>query len=630
MQALLVAGNHIVILLSLVAFLFGAGFSLESEAALTPICALQGSGFVTPYEGQSISTRGVVFADMDSTWVRGFYIQQANCDGLETTSDGIFIYIGEKIDVVQPGDFIEVSGVVQEYYGMTEIASSTAQIAILARYQTLPPVAQLDPPVDDTASRVYFEAREGMRAGLAEGLVVGPTNYDERSWLVQPHHGITHVFGDNPAGTGELICVDDAGSYDISPQVKVGDTITQIQGVLDYRYATYCLQLTAPPVVQTAPFPVFQVSEEDALSVGSEIRGGLKLNSASEIPGEIALSFTPEIPETLPSFRLGTYNLANLFDTLDDPLTDDSVLSATEYQRRLEKHALGLHNVLQEPDLLAVQEAENARVLQDLLARPEIQSTYGFSIVDGPDKRGIDVAFLYRTDRVQVETAQARQGCTTLVDGLGPDGNLDVYNPANAITCDTNNDGIPDGNRLFSRPPLLAKVKVCHPSCPSTEGEIFWLINNHLKSKTEDTSSVAYTLPRRIAQAQFLAGLVGEIMSGDSWANIILLGDLNDTPASQPLSILKGIGLVEALERLDRELRYTYIYNGITQTLDYALYNLPGNWSVVGVQPLHFNADFPVDMMSLPGVYWRSSDHDPLVVTLMPVAGRVYLPVVRR
>ncbi len=630
MQALLVAGNYIVILLSLLAFLFGAGFSLPSEAALTPICALQGSGFVTPYEGQSISTRGVVFADMDNTWVRGFYIQQANCDGLETTSDGIFIYIGEKIDVVQVGDAVEVSGVVQEYYGMTEIASSTAQIAILARNQTLPPITQLDPPVDDTVSRAYFEAREGMRAGLAEGLVVGPTNYDERSWLVQPHHGITHVFDDDPAGTGELICVDDAGSYDISPQVKVGDTVTQMQGVLDYRYATYCLQLTASPVVEPAPFSVFLASGEVVHSVGPEIRGGFKLNSAPEIPGEIALSVTPEIPETLPSFRLGTYNLANLFDTLDDPLTDDSVLSATEYQRRLEKHALGLHNVLQEPDLLAVQEAENARVLQDLLARPEIQSTYGFSIVDGPDKRGIDVAFLYRTDRVQVETAQARQGCTTLVDGLGPDGNLDVYNPANAITCDTNNDGIPDGNRLFSRPPLLAKVKVCHPSCPSTEGEIFWLINNHLKSKTEDTSSVAYTLPRRIAQAQFLAGLVGEIISGDPWANVILLGDLNDNPASQPLSILKGIGLVEALERLDRELRYTYIYNGITQTLDYALYALPGNWSVVGVQPLHFNADFPVDMMSLPGVYWRSSDHDPLVVTLMPVAGRVYLPVVRR
>ncbi len=457
---------------------------------------------------------------------------------------------------------------------------------------------------------MYYEAREGMYTGLAEGVVVGPTDADERSWLVHPDLGITHVFENDTAGTGELICVDDAGPFSITPQVKVGDRVLQIQGVLDFRYAAYCIQLTALPVVEPAPFPDLPLTN---------------------LPSQ-AIAFTDDndmVEAQLP-FRLGTYNLANLFDTLDDPLTDDSVLSATEYQRRLEKHALGFHNVLQEPDILAVQEVENAQVLVDLLARPEIQAEYGYIIQDGPDRRGIDVAILYRSERVQVEVAQARQGCTTLVDGLGPDGNLDVSNPENLITCDSNKDGLLDGNRLFSRPPLLVKLKICQPVCPSTEFQTLWLVNNHLKSKSEDTSTTAYTLARRTAQAQFLSVLVQEVLTSNPLANLVVVGDLNDTPGSQPLSILKNVGLFETLDRVDRQLHYTYIYHGISQTFDYILSHSNPGWAVVNVQPQHLNADFPIGMASLPGVFWRSSDHDPILVTFAPVAHLVYLPDLRR
>lgn len=582
----------------------------QGTFAFIPICNLQGSGFSTPYGGQSVSTTGVVIADLDTTWVRGFYIQAANCDALESTSDGIFVYLGEKIDVVQTGDSVQVTGVVQEYYGLTEVISSAAQVIILAHNQVLPPLTLINPPLENAASRVYFEAREGMRSGLNEALVVGPTDADERSWLVHPDWGISHVFEDDPAGTGELICVDDAGLFSISPQVKVGDRVLQIQGVLDFRFAAYCIQLTAQPVVEQAPFPVLPAQVE----LGDE---------------KVPVS-KPNLGETLPIFRLGTYNLANLFDTLDDPNTADSVLSATEYQRRLEKHALAVHNALQEPEILAVQEVENAQVLADLLARPEIQADYAYWIQDGPDRRGIDVALLYRSDRVLLDFALARQGCSLLVDGLGPDGNLDVLNPANNITCDTNQDGVMDGNRLFSRPPLLAKLKICQPSCPSTTYQTFWIINNHLKSKSEDTTATAYTLPRRVEQAQFLVRLVNEILATDPHANLAVVGDLNDTPSSQPLSALKSSGLFEALNVADRQTHYTYIYQGLAQTIDYVMLRSNPGWGALAAQPYHLNADFPVGMSALPGVYWRSSDHDPLVVSWGMVGHLVFLPMLRR
>ncbi len=118
------AGTRFLILLTLLLTVPGGSLRQQPDILLTPICLIQGSGFVTPYNAQAVNTRGVVIADLDSTWVRGFYIQHANCDGLQTTSDGIFVYLGEKLDVVQVGDFVDVSGIAQEYYGLTEVVST--------------------------------------------------------------------------------------------------------------------------------------------------------------------------------------------------------------------------------------------------------------------------------------------------------------------------------------------------------------------------------------------------------------------------------------------------------------------------------------------------------------------------
>jgi hypothetical protein len=65
-------------------------------------------------------------------------------------------------------------------------------------------------------------------------------------------------------------------------------------------------------------------------------------------------------------------------DTLDDPLTDDTPLSPTEYQR-LQKRALAIHASLGEPELLALQEVENLVVLKRLAGRDEILADYAIA-----------------------------------------------------------------------------------------------------------------------------------------------------------------------------------------------------------------------------------------------------------
>ena len=587
----------------LASIVFLAGFftlNVWAEVtSLTPVCRIQGKNETSPYWGDVVITRGVVYADQDNTSRRGFYIQKENCDSEPATSDGIFVYLGEAQDIVSQGDLVEVRGRVDEYYGLTELKASEDGVSVISIGNILPKPVSLNPPFDIPSAREYYETFEGMHVKVEDALTVGPTDASARSWVVRSELGIGRVFSDDPRGTGEIVCVGDGGNFKIDPQVKVGDRIFDLRGALDYEVGEYCMQLFNAPAV----IPSFQASKSAGI-------------------GEAF------------SFRMSTFNLANLFDTNDDPSKDDTVISAAEYQHRLQKRALAIHEVLIDPELIAVQEVENAGVLQAFINRPELAAGYGYVWEDGPDIRGLDVALLYRLDRVKVMSSQVRQSCTTLLDGLGPDGNGDVHNPGNAVTCDTNQDGLNDGNRLFSRPPLIVRLKICQGACngpyATPEWIEFWMVINHLKSKIEDSTDQAYTLPRRIQQAQFVAALVEEIRLDYQGANIFVLGDLNDFPGSQPLSILQDAGLQNTIFGIPALERYTYIFQGISQSLDYILIDLKLPFACTGVTPTHINADYPVSFEIVSDSFLRSSDHDLLTIQIKELVYFLFMPEVHR
>ncbi len=155
-------------------------------------------------------------------------------------------------------------------------------------------------------------------------------------------------------------------------------------------------------------------------------------------------------------------------------------------------------------------------------------------------------------------------------------------------------------------------------------------MNNHFKSKREDTSTQAYTLPRRVEQAQFVARLVAEIETAHPGAAIIVLGDLNDTPDSEPLAVLEQTGLLDGMLWVDRATRYTYIYQGVSQGVDYILFNpvLAHHW--VQVQPIHLNADYPYVYRMREDIMYRASDHDPVLAHFVALSNHIYLPVITR
>ncbi|MEJ2758809.1 MAG: hypothetical protein P8046_10050 [Anaerolineales bacterium] len=92
-----------------------------------------------------------------------------------------------------------------------------------------------------------------------------------------------------------------------------------------------------------------------------------------------------------------------------------------------------------------------------------------------------------------------------------------------------------------------------------------------------------------------------------------MIGDLNSYYNSLPIQTLRDGGLVHAFDRLPADERYTYIYEGVSQTLDHILMTPELDGLVSKVTVLHVNADFPItaadDVSPL-----HKSDHDPVIV----------------
>lgn len=115
------------------------------------------------------------------------------------------------------------------------------------------------------------------------------------------------------------------------------------------------------------------------------------------------------------SYVLGFYNLENLFDTYHDEGKNDyeflpdgaNKWTEAKYEKKLHNMATVIRAMADENKtfhtILGVSEIENRHVLEDLVGQPEIaDANYQIVHYDGPDRRGVDVALLYRPDQFKV------------------------------------------------------------------------------------------------------------------------------------------------------------------------------------------------------------------------------------
>ena len=327
---------------------------------------------------------------------------------------------------------------------------------------------------------------------------------------------------------------------------------------------------------------------------------------------------TPVAIPTANQFTVASFNVRRLFDTLNDPLISEPVLTTTAFHRRLHKTSLLIRDVLRTPDILAVEEVENLSTLEalahkindDALAAGEPNPEYGAYLVEGIDVGGIDVGFLVKGSRVAPIDVVQEGKTATYVNPI--DGSTELLN---------------------DRPPLVLRATIQGPSGSPTALTVI-AVHNRSLSGVDDPADGPRVRAKRRAQAEFLAKLIQARQVADPTERIVVLGDFNafafndgyvdamgtirgtPTPASQVTLAspdLVNPDLLDLGELLPAVQRYSFIFDGNAQDLDHALVtpNLLG--TVASVQRARVNADFPEILSNDPQRPERVSDHDPIV-----------------
>jgi Endonuclease/Exonuclease/phosphatase family len=110
-------------------------------------------------------------------------------------------------------------------------------------------------------------------------------------------------------------------------------------------------------------------------------------------------------------YRVVFYNAENLFDPFDDPSTNDNEYTPRGKSHwtmaRLDQKVMMVYRALIAasdgtfPDVIGMAEIENLWIIEYLLKKtPLKEGNYGIIHKESPDPRGIDVALLYRKDRI--------------------------------------------------------------------------------------------------------------------------------------------------------------------------------------------------------------------------------------
>lgn len=239
------------------------------------------------------------------------------------------------------------------------------------------------------------------------------------------------------------------------------------------------------------------------------------------------------------SYRIHTvafYNFENLFDTINDPSTNDDEWTpkgeqhwtAKKYQQKLQNLTrvlteIGKPENTNSPTFIAGSEIENRGVLEDLVKQPQMAlQDYGIIHFDSPDKRGIDVALLF----------QNKYFSPTSYTNIP----LRIYKKEvqnqELVSASEDDDEVVQNtydNRVFTRDQLLITGFL--------EGEEIHIIVNHWPSRSggEKKSS-----PFREAAGMLNRKIIDSLQKINPNAKVITMGDLNDGPFNNSIKKILG------------------------------------------------------------------------------------------
>jgi len=576
---------------------YTATLNLSGTAlTLTPVYQIQGSSSASSFTNQVVFTEGIVTGDYQATTeLAGFYIQDLAGDNNTATSDGIFV--SNSSFTVNAGDYVRLTGTVEEYFGRTQIKSVTS-LSVQSTGNTITAVTASLPvtSLNDfeklegmkvlftqslTVSEVYTLARYGEVLLSSGGRLVQPTGFIDPNDAVASgtistgSSNVTAVTAQQNLNDLNKITLDDKSSVQnptivpyvdpINSTLRCGSSLANLQGIMDYAFSLYRIQPLIAPAFTYAARP-----SVPAL-------GGANVKVAS-------------------------FNVLNYFNGNGSGggfPTSRGASTATEFSRQRAKIIEAIKQM--SCDVVGLMEMENdGDGSQSAIA----------DLVSGLNTSIGSTTYTYVLDPT---TTNGGTGTDAIKVAL-------IYKPA-VLTC----VGLAksDNNVIHNRPPLAQTFML------NSNSEKFSVVVNHFKSKScsgstglntdQNDGQGCYNDTRR-QQATALLSYITTIVTQSGDNDIIAIGDFNGYEQEDPIDRLIAGGLTHLLNNT-----YSYVFNGQSGSLDHAFVSQSLGVQVTGADKWHINADEPIAKdynqefnpayMYTADAY-RSSDHDPVMVGL--------------
>ena len=563
------------------------------------ISSIQGSGAASPLLGTNVSVEAIVVASFQGTnQIGGFFLQEPDNlkDNNPATSEGIYIPSTTPVAV---GERVRVSGAIAETFNLTQITPT--KVSVCASNQTLPSVTGVGLPLG-TADEL--EAVEGMLVSFPQTLTVNETyslgRYGELlladGRLVQP----TNVAAPGAAANAlqaqnnlNKIILDDASNkqnpdpvifpapgLSAANTLRSGYTVSGLTGVITYDFSEYrILPTSAPNFVATNP-----------------------------------RTAAPQISASA-NLKVASFNVLNFFNGngLGGGFpTARGANNAVEFDRQKAKIVSALVGL--NADVIGLLELENdgfdnySAVAELVAALNSATCTNQWTYINpGLNKIGTDeitVGIIYRKDRATAV------GQTAILDSAIDSQFIDTKN----------------------RPTLAQSFR-------ATQGRgVVTIAINHLKSKGSDCNDVNdpdtgdgqgncnFT---RTHAAQALTNWLSHNPTGVNDGDYLIIGDLNSYAKENPITAITNAGYVDLINKFGGANAYSYVFDGQAGYLDHGLATKSLSAQVLEAADWHINADEPISLdyntefksvNQINSFYannaYRSSDHDPLVISL--------------
>ncbi|WP_252179869.1 ExeM/NucH family extracellular endonuclease [Endozoicomonas sp. 4G] len=604
------------------------------------ISAIQGTGDTSPVVGNLVTVQGIVTRTFPGSNL--YYVQQSP-SAADTEGASVAIQVYDNINTPEPGDEVYIRGVVDEYYGMTQLVDIGADFdgscssgntleltqVTMEKGDDLEPyegmTVALNATDDFYVTETYKLNRYGETMLAIGGVRQIPTNLytaaSEEAIALQKENDANIIVlddGISDQNAGEITYLENLS--DQYP-LRVGSKIASgMEGVLQYSYGSFRL-----------------IPDDQIIADGSQVP-------------------RPEDPEVRANGdrRVASFNVLNYFNGLVNP--DGSIDwsqsdlaesrgadNAEEFQVQRSKTISALARM--DADIIGILEMENdgwdeQSAIHDLVngLNASAEKTPGavYSFVKTSDEYvgtdAIKVSLLYN------ESAFELVGAPVV---------LTEY-PF-------------DNTTAKHRPPMIQTFK------DKISGEELTVVINHFKSKgsscealadPEDEHGQGNCNRMRVTAAETLGLYLEENYAGK---NVLVMGDLNAYAKEDPMLVLTEgenretekvvrntdgeyevattshrLGYKEVIEYLHGTSPVSYVFDGEVGALDHVLASPEilekitqgQEWAINSVETIthDYNAEFK-DEVDSNGVSWydrmvnpdspfRSSDHDPVIIDI--------------